>query len=397
MGDKPLLKPPGKWIVGGAILVALTTAAVGIARVAQLQPGEEASAEGQQASETGGRLVTALGRVEPEGEIIKIGAPAGERILRMLVQDGQEVKQGQAIAYLESYPEQLAERDLAKSQLQEAKALLASEQQLGQVQVQEAQTRQAQVSQPKAEQMRAQAATVERLKAELTLAQKDYQRFQYLQERGAISAKELDDRALALRSRQEELNNAAATFAQLRQQLQTDFANATTQVDMARAGTIKSQVQTQVASRIRELEVANARLARTIIAAPQNGQILKVLLREGEAVPLGGSQGGSDGDPTIVEMGNTSRMVVVAEVYETDIRHVKVGQSAMVTSPAFDGELYGVVKQVGLRIGKNDVLDTDPAANTDSRVIEVKIGLANGSPVAQLTNLQVDVVIRPQG
>ncbi|MEO0377502.1 MAG: efflux RND transporter periplasmic adaptor subunit [Cyanobacteria bacterium P01_A01_bin.17] len=397
MGDKPILKPPGKWIVGGAIILALTTAAVGIARVAQLQPGEEASAEGQQASETGGRLVTALGRVEPEGEIIKIGAPAGERILQMLVQDGQEVKQGQAIAYLESYPERLAERDLAKSQLQEAKALLASEQQLGQVQVQEAQTRQAQVSQPKAEQMRAQAATVERLKAELTLAQKDYQRFQYLQERGAISAKELDDRALALRSRQEELNNAAATFAQLRQQLQTDFANATSQVDMARAGTIKSQVQTQVASRMRELEVANARLARTIIAAPQNGQILKVLLREGEAVPLGGSQSGANGDPTIVEMGNTSRMVVVAEVYETDIRHVKVGQSAMVTSPAFDGELYGVVKQVGLQIGKNDVLDTDPAANTDSRVIEVKIGLANGSPVAQLTNLQVDVVIRPQG
>ncbi len=396
MGDKPLLKPPGKWIVGGAVILALTTAAVGIARIAQIQPTPEASAEGQQDSDENARHIAALGRVEPDGAVIKVGAPTGERILRMLVRDGQEVKQGQAIAYLESYPERLAERDLAKSQLQEARALLASEQQLGQVQVLEAQTRQAQVSQPKAEQLRAQAATVERLKAELILAQKDYQRFQYLQERGAISSKELDDRALAVRSSQEELNSAAATFAQFKQQLQTDFANATSQVDMARAGTIKSQVQTQVASRVRELEVANARLARTIIAAPQNGQILKVLLREGEAVPLGG-QGGGDGDPTIVKMGDTRRMVVVAEVYETDIRHVRVGQSATVTSPAFDGELYGVVKQVGGLIDKNDVLDTDPAANTDSRVIEVKVGLANGAPVAKLTNLQVDVIIRPQG
>jgi HlyD family secretion protein len=377
--------------------MALTTAAVGIARVAQHQPPKkDVLAQSQPASDTGGRLITALGRVEPEGEIIKVGAPSGDRILRLLVQDGQEVKRGQALAYLESYPERLAERNLAKSQLQEAQALLASEQQLGEVQVQEAQTRQAQVSQPKAEQLRAQAATIERLKAELILVQKDYQRFQYLQERGAISTKDLDDRALALRSKQEDLNSAVATFSQFRQQLQTDFANATTQIDMARAGTIKSQVQTQIASKFRELDVANARLARTIIAAPQNGQILEVLLQEGEAVPLGGSQD-SSGDTTILEMGDTRRMVVVAEVYETDIRHIKVGQSATVTSSAFDGELYGVVKQVGLRIGKNDVLDTDPAANTDARVIEVKIGLTNGFPVAQLTNLQVDVAIRPQG
>ena len=397
MGDKPLSKPPGKWVVGGAVFLALTTAAVGIARVAQLQPTSGASAEGQLTAKVDERLITALGRVEPEGEIIKVGAPAGERILRLLVQDGQEVKRGQAIAYLESYPERLAERDLAESQLKEAQSLLLSEQQLGQVQIQEAQTRQAQVRQPKTEQLRAQAATVERLQAELLLAQKDYKRFQYLQERGAISAKDLDDRALALRSKQEDLNSAIATFAQFKQQLQTDFANATVLVDMARVGTVKSQIQTQVASRIRELDVANARLARTIIAAPQNGQILEVLLQEGEAVPLGGSQGGSGGDPTIVEMGDTSRMVVVAEVYETDIRHIKVGQSATVKSPAFDDELYGVVKQVGLRIGKNDVLDTDPAANTDSRVVEVKIGLTDGFPVAQLTNLQVDVLIRPQG
>ncbi len=394
MGDKPLLKPSGKLIVGGAIVLALTTAVVGIARVAQLQPTKNAVAEEQ--SDSGERLISALGRVEPEGEIIKVGAPSGERILRLLVKDGQQVKRGQAIAYLESYPERLAERNLAKSQLKEAQALLTSEQQLGQTQVKEAQTRQAQVSEPKAEQLRAQAATIERLNAELTLAQKDYKRFQYLQERGAISTKELDDRALALRSKQEELNSARATFTQFKRQLQTDFANASTQVDMARAGTIKSQVQTQVSSKARELEVANARLARTIIAAPQNGQILKVLLQEGESVPLGGNQGDSS-DPTIVEMGNTNRMVVIAEVYETDIRHIEVGQSATIKSPAFEGELYGVVKEKGLRIGKNDVLDTDPAANTDARVVEVKIDLANGFPVAQLTNLQVDVVIRPQG
>jgi HlyD family secretion protein len=397
VGDKPLFKPSGKFVIGGAVILALATAAVGIARVTQVQTPKDATAENRSSSASEGRAITALGRVEPEGEITKVGAPAGERVLKLLVQEGQQVEKGQAIAYLESYPEQLAARNLVKSQLREAKALLVSEQRLGQTQIAEAQTQQAQVSQPKAEELRAQAATIEQLKAELALAKKDYDRFQYLLEKGAISTKELDDRALALRSKQEELKSAGATLAQLQRQIQTDYANATTRVAMAEAGTVKSQVQTQVASKVRELEVANARLARSIIAAPQSGQILKVLVREGEAIPLGGGQTGSTGEPIIVEMGNTNQMVVVAEVYETDIRHIKVGQSATVKSPAFEGELYGVVKQVGLKIGKNDVLNTDPAANTDARVVEVEIRLANSFPVAQLTNLQVDVVIRPQG
>lgn len=392
---KLVLKPSGKLIVGGAIVVAVTTAAVGIARVAQIQPSTETAAD-KKDSEAGQRTITALGRVEPEGEVVKVGGPAGERILRLLVQEGQQVKKGQAIAYLESYPEQLAAHNLAKSQFKEAQDLLVSEQQLGQVQVQEAETRQAQVSQPKVAELQAQAATIERLKAELRLAEKDYRRFQDLQTGGAISRKELDDRELALRSRQEELKNAIAIFAQLKQQLTTDLANATTQVDMAKVGTIKSQIQTQVASAARNLELTKARLARSIIAAPQNGQILEVKLQDGETIPVGGSQGGG-GEPTIVEMGNTNQMVVVAEIYETDIRHVRVGQSATVKSPAFEGELRGVVKQVGLQIDKNDVLDTDPAANTDARVVEVKIGLANGFPVAKLTNLQVDVAIESQG
>jgi HlyD family secretion protein len=42
------------------------------------------------------------------------------------------------------------------------------------------------------------------------------------------------------------------------------------------------------------------------------------------------------------------------------------------------------------------VTNTDPAANTDTRVVEVKIRLLNSRPVASLTNLQVQVVITPK-
>jgi HlyD family secretion protein len=88
-------------------------------------------------------------------------------------------------------------------------------------------------------------------------------------------------------------------------------------------------------------------------------------------------------------------MYVVAEVYETDISLVSVGQTATITSRngAFDQTLTGTVEQVGLQIFKNDVLDDDPAANADARVVEVRIRVNQSEVVADLTNLQVDVLI----
>jgi HlyD family secretion protein len=64
-------------------------------------------------------------------------------------------------------------------------------------------------------------------------------------------------------------------------------------------------------------------------------------------------------------------MYAVAEVYETDIAKVRNGQRATVTSAVFAGTLQGTVAQISKQIGKKDVLNTDPAADTDARAIEV--------------------------
>ena len=51
------------------------------------------------------------------------------------------------------------------------------------------------------------------------------------------------------------------------------------------------------------------------------------------------------------------------------------------------GRSLGTVDRIGLKIGKKDVLDTDPAADTDARVVEVEIRLDDPQQVAGLTNL----------
>jgi HlyD family secretion protein len=121
------------------------------------------------------------------------------------------------------------------------------------------------------------------------------------------------------------------------------------------------------------------------VRSPVDGQVLKIHAREGERV-------GADG---IVEIGATGSMYAVAEVYETDVGRVRVGQRARVSSPAFERALAGSVERIGLRIGRLDVLGTDPVADTDARVVEVEVRLDEPEPAARLTNLRVDVLFEP--
>lgn len=133
------------------------------------------------------------------------------------------------------------------------------------------------------------------------------------------------------------------------------------------------------------LERADADLELALVRAPITGQVLKIYTYPGERVEMQG----------IAEIGQTDAMYVIAEVYESDISKVRVGARAVATTPSLKGDLLGTVEEVGWKVGKMDVLDTDPAAKTDARVVEVKIRLDDSERVARLTNMQVEVKIAP--
>ena len=246
--------------------------------------GKNASAAPQIA-----RTVTALGRLQPKGGIIRIAGPSRPSVViaNLLVGDGDRVLAGQPIAVLDT----LAENE----------------------------------------------ARVARTKAELANAQTELGRMNELLHQG-IAAVSLQD------------------AAQLK-------------VDVARA----------------ELQAAQAALDLDTVRAPTSAQVIKIHARRGERV-------GAEG---IAELAETDRMYVVAEVYETDIGRVKVGQHATMKTPALDAALTGMVERIGMKVGKLDVLDTDPVARTDARVVEVEIRLDDSARSAALSNLQVEVAIQP--
>jgi len=136
-----------------------------------------------------------------------------------------------------------------------------------------------------------------------------------------------------------------------------------------------------------EAQVARAEAERrlTQVRAPIDGRVLDVHARAGERVGTAG----------ILELGATQAMYAIAEVYETDVGRVAVGQRARVTSPVFATDLGGVVERIRPKIEKHDTLGTDPAARKDARVVEVEVRLDESAPVAGLTQVQVEVTLLP--
>jgi HlyD family secretion protein len=375
LGDKERLKS-GKWI---ALLIAAALGCAGLGIFLALRPAPTSQSPSPSPSPTtasSGNAITALGRLEPEGEVIKVAAPSAggnatpifgsPRIARLLVQESATVKAGQPIAVLDTYDRLLAAGLQAEAQVKEAQTRLAQVQagaKRGDIEAQQAT-------------VNARAAVVNRLAAEAQKAKLEADRYKVLFNDGAISRQEFDNRQLTYAAAARQLEEARRQFEQAQSTLSSVAEVRPTDIQQAQAG-----VNVAVAN----MQRAKADLDAAIVRSPINGQVIKIHSKEGEQVSADG----------IAEIGNTNQMYAIAEIYETDIQNVKRGQRATITSSAFSGEISGTVEQVGMLIRKNDVLNTDPAADTDVRVVEVKIRLDDSRPVSGLTNLQVKVKIEP--
>jgi HlyD family secretion protein len=149
----------------------------------------------------------------------------------------------------------------------------------------------------------------------------------------------------------------------------------------------RDEWRTKVAVLEAQRERAECERKLTEVRAPIDGQVIDVHTRAGEKVGANG----------ILDLGATQAMFAIAEVYETDIGRVAVGQRAQVSSPVFASTIGGVVERIRPKIQKQDALGTDPAARKDARVVEVEIRLDQSAPVAGLTLVQVEVLILPAG
>ncbi|MEH2178021.1 HlyD family efflux transporter periplasmic adaptor subunit [Nostoc sp.] len=374
------------------------------------------------------KTVTALGRLEPKGEVIKLSAPSsigeGNRVEQLLVKEGDQVKAGQVVAIMDNRDRLQATLAEAQKQVQVAKSRLnqvkagAKQGEIGarqatvnrvQVELQgNIKTQQATINRLEAEllgQQRSLQATVARVAAEKGNAQADVQRYETLYKAGAISSEEVDKRRLSAETStqaliesqatqtrtvatlQQQLNEAKAnqnqTLASLQQQINEAKANLnqTTEVrptDIANA-------QAEIDSAQATVEKIRAELAQAYVLAPKAGRILEINTRAGETV----------GNEGIVALGQTDQMYAVVEVYQSDIKRVRPGQPVLVSSDSLRNELEGRVDWIGMQVKRQNLINADPSSNIDARVVEVHVQLnkLSSKNASNLTNLQVKAVI----
>lgn len=406
--------------------------------------------------------ITALGRLEPQGEVIRLSAPTtGNRVEQLLVQQGDRVQVGQVIARLDSRDRLQATLIQAQKDIQVAQAKLAQVKagakqgqlnaQRAEIQRTQAQVRgeiqaqkdvvtrlEAQASTERAAQeatiarlkaqwqgdRQAQSATLRKLDAQLRNAQAEAQRYQQLYQDGAISHSLLDSKRLVVeelqqqrqeaeailgrtqRTAAQELDNARANLDRIIRTNAAQLSEAHTHLDRLRATgrsqTLAASATLEQLAEVRPVDVAvlQADLERAIAArdqsqvnldqatikAPIAGEILAIHTQAGEII-------GNDG---IVELGNTQTMVAIAQVYQSDITQVKLGQVVRIRGDALAEALSGRVQRIDSHVKRQTIVNTDPSTNIDGRIIEVHVALDRPSSqrAAKLTNLQVTVEIQ---
>ena len=366
-------KSRGWWWIGLALVLGIATGALALSKLQQSQSQTPAPVV-QKTPKID--AVSALGRLEPRGNAIRLSAPSssfaleGARVAQLMVREGERVRSGDIVAVLDNRDRALAAVAKAKEDVKVSQANLAKVKagaQTGEIEAQQATI--ARLQAELAGQRQTLQATIARSEAQQRNAAIDLQRYQQLYQNGAISAQELDRSRLIAKTATEQLNESQS----IRQQA---IATLQRQIEEAKATLNKIQevrpvdvqlAQSEVDRAMAVMKQAQADLALAYVRAPTGGEILKIHTRVGEKISSEG----------IVEMGRTDQMIAIAEVLEEDIGKVRLGQKAVISSEnrAFPGELRGTVIEVGRQVGKQDALDSDPAADVDARVVEIKVGL----------------------
>ena len=342
------------------------------------------------------KQVVALGKLIPKGEVIKLSVANAEdsRVNQILVEEGDRVEKNQVIAILQGIDRR--ERDLEEAE----KAVDLARAKLEQTRAGE--TKQAELAAQRANISRLESqlrnetlekeAAIASAEAQLRQANLTYERNKSLQKDGAVSQQAFDE---AL----EKLDMAKATLNERKAQLNNASQSLEEEIKQERENLARLQEIRPVDVKVAEIELERAIIAveqrkadleDTKVKVPISGQILRINTRVGEQV---NTQEG------IAELGRTDEMYAVAEVYETDIGKVKIGQPATISSEygGFEGKLKGRVEHLGLQVGAKELSESsqDPTQDENSRIVEVKIRInpEDSKKVAGLTNMKVRVEI----
>lgn len=291
--------------------------------------------------------VEATGQIEASpSRRVEVTNPVGGTVVRLLVEPGQTVKAGQALAIITSG--ELAELRVT--------ALENSAERQGDVQQAQANLRLAQQTYQQQQQIALTA--IEQAQTELRVAQEQYDRDKELTEQGAIPRRQFLESEAHLAEARKALAEAESRLEVL--SARNELERAQTAVEVAQS---RSQLSaTTYRTRLQQLG-ANANPDGTItIKAPIAGTIAD------RPVTLG--QSAEDAGATLMTIVDDRTVLATANIFEKDLNQVSQGQRVRITVSSLPEQVFeGRITTIG------------SVVEGESRVVPVKAELNNSSGV----------------
>ncbi|MBI5426676.1 MAG: efflux RND transporter periplasmic adaptor subunit [Nitrospinae bacterium] len=259
--------------------------------------------------------ISATGVVEPNFQV-EVKSKASGRALSFPFEEGDRVKKGELLLQLDKTDEL---HSVAKIQadLQSAVARLKKAEVSLVLQKNKYET-----------DVRRSVSEVEAAQANLKESQDKLKRQQDLFEQKIAAREALDAAGTAFKVNRENLVQAQARLEAARDSV-NDIAVRENEVELARADVKRAQVS---------VEEANIRLSETEIYAPISGTLTKKLVEQGQIIASGITT--FSGGTPLCTVADLSRLFITADVDETDIGAIKLGQTVSIGADAFQGQTF---------------------------------------------------------
>jgi len=338
------------------------------------------------------RRIVADGRLQPIDGVIELSALPGERLESLTpgVEPGAKFRAGTDLGHVGSYALRQAQLDAVDARLTLAVAQRDQDAAVAQSQVNQAI---AGIHQARAKvgEVNAQAVKLDSLREAAEIAQEDVAILTQLRESDQELLTEQQTRHkknLALQVKQD------YEAANLAHQAALDAAKAGVELaaqNLAFAEATLARTQTlDPAEAIRkERKVAEEMLEQSVLRAPRSDDPEKWYT----VLQVSTKPGGFVTQIPILQVGDLSRMVVVAEVYEADVKELSIGQRAIIRSPAFTGEfserapsgprgLQGKVIKIGTMVTSPALINRNPLGPGERSIVEVVVEIDPEDPAA---------------
>jgi HlyD family secretion protein len=337
--------------------------------------------------------VSALGRIQPKGGVISVFGVPGDRIDKLSVKLDDKVAKDTVLVELASRKDRALERDLVANQLREAKSQRAALEEAGKAKIAVIDAEVALLLSGREGDLKAQDAKIAAVTYQHRIANDNWNRLKSLKST-QVPMQDLEKSELLARQAESELT---ATMA-IRDKTEKGYTQNEALLKAKRSAAVaeleEALKRVPLDSLAENLKIAERRLESTQIKAPVAGQILKVIGNEGDTI----------GNQPILQMADTSTMVVNAEVYETDVQQLNAwlneGPSVVtITSRALDKTMNGELRQhqIARLIGKNQIYSLNPREDVDRRVVEVRVDVRPDSVelASRYVGLEVQVEFQP--